>query len=351
MYPKKKAVVARFLLSMAIAGVLSPAIPRVLAQDAIIVDHNAVRRFDEIPDQCLEAARQLTMHYCSTSHGVQIISGLAYIEEHIDAVKYSVAYELYYTQPIDPCLPPQEDPPAHRICHRGFTPDEYWATEEGRDETRRFAASGLFDFSMFGWCGELSWHETDYVSDYLSTLDLFEQEYPNMRFIYMTGRADGYGPYSHTRENNNQIRDYCGDNNKVLYDYADIENWDPDGNFYENNSDCSWCEDWCNSHPEECVGLMPECEDWVHPGCCPHSHGYNCFIKGKAYWFMMARLAGWDGACSPDFDGDGDVDLADLAHLLSNYGTASGMLCEDGDLDGDGDIDLADLAELLGHYS
>ncbi len=51
-----------------------------------------------------------------------------------------------------------------------------------------------------------------------------------------------------------------------------------------------------------------------------------------------------------DLDGDGDVDLADLGILLSNYGTTSGAQYEDGDLDGDGDVDLGDLAALLGVY-
>jgi len=55
-------------------------------------------------------------------------------------------------------------------------------------------------------------------------------------------------------------------------------------------------------------------------------------------------------SCLGDLDGDGDIDLADLATLLANYGTTSGMTYEDGDLDGDGDVDLADLAALLAVY-
>ncbi len=51
-----------------------------------------------------------------------------------------------------------------------------------------------------------------------------------------------------------------------------------------------------------------------------------------------------------DLDGDGDVDLADLAQLLAHYGMTEGATYEDGDLDGDGDVDLADLAALLAVY-
>ena len=54
--------------------------------------------------------------------------------------------------------------------------------------------------------------------------------------------------------------------------------------------------------------------------------------------------------CLGDLDGDNDIDLADLAQLLANYGTTSGATYEDGDLDGDGDVDLSDLAALLAVY-
>jgi hypothetical protein len=54
--------------------------------------------------------------------------------------------------------------------------------------------------------------------------------------------------------------------------------------------------------------------------------------------------------CPGDLDHDWDVDLSDLAQLLSNYGTASGAAYEGGDMDFDGDVDLTDLAALLAAY-
>lgn len=51
-----------------------------------------------------------------------------------------------------------------------------------------------------------------------------------------------------------------------------------------------------------------------------------------------------------DLDGDCDVDLVDLANLLTNYGLPSGATLQMGDADGDGDVDLIDLATLLSNY-
>jgi hypothetical protein len=49
-------------------------------------------------------------------------------------------------------------------------------------------------------------------------------------------------------------------------------------------------------------------------------------------------------SCPADFDGDGDVDTADLLFLLGAWGTP------DGDVDGDGDTDTTDLLQLLGAW-
>jgi hypothetical protein len=53
-----------------------------------------------------------------------------------------------------------------------------------------------------------------------------------------------------------------------------------------------------------------------------------------------------------DIDGDGDVDLADLATLLAAYESCAGDPGYNpaADLDGSGCVDLADLAALLAHY-
>lgn len=55
---------------------------------------------------------------------------------------------------------------------------------------------------------------------------------------------------------------------------------------------------------------------------------------------------GGSTGCPGDLNGDGVVDLSDLALLLSAFGTSTTT----GDIDGDGDVDLTDLAILLSHF-
>jgi hypothetical protein len=64
------------------------------------------------------------------------------------------------------------------------------------------------------------------------------------------------------------------------------------------------------------------------------------------WWEVQTvALVGY-GYCLGDLDEDADIDLADLAALLANYG-GENVSYEDGDLDQDADVDLEDLAALL----
>ena len=93
-------------------------------------------------------------------------------------------------------------------------------------------------------------------------------------------------------------------------------------------------------------------------GDSPDSNPSALYVGGEfttAGGFASGHIAKWGclgfaPPCPGDLNGDGEVELHDLAELIGNYGIMSGATYEQGDLDGDGDIDLHDLADLLGLY-
>lgn len=62
--------------------------------------------------------------------------------------------------------------------------------------------------------------------------------------------------------------------------------------------------------------------------------------QGRGAWAVIGLIPG-------DLDNDGDVDVDDLALLLSDFGCEAACTA---DVDGDGDVDLNDLTALLGQF-
>ncbi|MBN1422603.1 MAG: hypothetical protein JXP34_27750, partial [Planctomycetes bacterium] len=120
--------------------------------------------------------------------------------------------------------------------------------------------------------------------------------YPGVTFIYMTGHLDGTGSDGNLHRRNEQIRAYCRENGKILFDFADIERYDPDGVDYldrAGDDQCryldggvleNWAIEWCDAHP----GVCSSCS-------CAHSQSLNCDRKARAFWWLLARVAGWPG--------------------------------------------------------
>ena len=124
-------------------------------------------------------------------------------------------------------------------------------------------------------------------------MNMLETSYPDVFFVYMTGHVDI--DYDADQKAACQaIRDYCTANNKVLYDFADIEHYDPDGTYFEYVNDyCNyydsdlaqlgnWASEWQASHTEGA--------DWYDCGAA-HSLPLNANQKAYAAWALWCAIA------------------------------------------------------------
>jgi len=236
--------------------------------EAIIADHNAAADFENIPAFWIDQARTTwDIYYMHTSHGSQIVTGMYVLRDSSSVFAYNQGAGTLSLEEYGDDL--------------GHNGDTNWVPET---RLRLNQSGSTFNMVMWSWCGGASDNTEEGINIYLNKVNELEQTYPGVRFIYMTGHLDGSGPGGNLYARNNQIRDYCLANDKILFDFADIESYDPDGVWYPDDTDaCNWCSVWCGSH--DC----PPC------GSCAHSHCFNCYQKGRAFWWMMARMAGWDG--------------------------------------------------------
>ncbi|MFH1875243.1 MAG: hypothetical protein ABH859_08715 [Pseudomonadota bacterium] len=255
----------------------------------IVADHTAVAGFNAgIPESAVTTAKaNLNIFYGHTSHGSQLMTGMTML----GAPYYSAGSKLNITE--------------NRDVDLGHSGDTSWA------DTTRTALDNNANLNVviWSWCGGVADNTTEGINTYLTTMDQLEQEYPEVTFVYMTGRhwnfdnearveGESSSTNTHIQEMNTLIRNYANTYNKVLFDFADIEEYDPDGTQYTNTSDhCDWCETWCanNGNPGYCNTC--DAGDSFDPfgyGCA-HSQCLNCYQKGKAFWWLMARIAGWEG--------------------------------------------------------
>ncbi len=244
----------------------------------IVIDHTCVN-LSEIPPLWINAVQNtIQSHYAHTSHGGQLIYGLEFLEEDNDVFSYEIELSNLPESSSTYCIYDGQRFETY------VSPELYWETEEGLDMTRAVLDNNPeLDTSMWSWCTQCNWYGEEEVQAYLDAMTLLEQEYPEVVFVYFTGNAQARGAEGYNRfMRNNQIREYCFENNKVLFDFADIECW-----WYD-----SVVSEWQRSYYIYDVTEVPVEHQQYHSDEFGHTSVENCLNKGIAWWWMMTVIAG-----------------------------------------------------------
>ncbi len=208
---------------------------------------------------------------------------------------------------------------------------------------------------MWSWCGQVDnkYSAGTLGSEYITPMVSLETDYPGVVFVYMTGHVDHWDD-ADNKAANQVIRDHCNNNDKVLFDFSDIESYDPNGTYYEfphDNCDYyasvggaklgNWAISWQNAHTQNV--------DWYSCSSA-HSQPLNANQKAYAIWWLWARLSGWDGEMvhdCPDLDSTAMVDFYDYRIVADNWQTGSVGIT--GDVTGDDFVDINDL-NVIAYY-
>jgi len=293
--------VCRFQLVLAAVVALMSSIA---SAEPIMIDHTCTDIW-QIPESAIEQAKaNLHIAYGHTSHGSQLISGMGSTGTGLDTFMTdngaTPGLYVWHDGPQTGAL----DLDDRFVSGDLGNPDRTTWAQRTRDYLDSPGNSDV-NVVIWSWCGQVDGTE-EQINTYLNLMNQLEADYPHVTFVYMTGHLNGTGASGNVNVRNNQIRDYCLANDKVLYDFADIESYDPDGlvNYMEMlaNDNCdydsdgngsrdrNWALDWQDSHTE---GV-----DWWPSGAA-HSQHLNGNLKGYAAWWLWARLAGWNPSGEP----------------------------------------------------
>jgi hypothetical protein len=267
------------------------------ADEPIIVDHRCTD-ITAIPQAAIVAAKSnLHIAYGHTSHGSQLTSGMSGL------VGFVNDGGLGLSLPTDIFDWNNGGSGGALDLHDGAMGGDVGYYPQWVDNTRTYLddpANADVNVIIWSWCGQVDakYAAGTLESEYLAPMNQLESEYPHVMFVYMTGHVDIWDD-ANNKSANQMIRDYCIANDKILYDFADIERYDPDGIYFEYvNDDCNyydgpggtllgnWAGEWQDSHTE---GV-----DWFD--CySAHSEPLNANQKAYAAWWLWARLGGWEG--------------------------------------------------------
>ncbi len=244
----------------------------------LIIDHTCID-LNSIPSEWIDAAQDnVTIHYAHTSHGGQITTGLGRLEGTNVTFDATIGSGVLPTNDESLCILDGNPP------HSYITPDLYWQGESARVITQNTINSNpTLTVSLWSWCTQLNSYDAAGTQEYLDAMTTLETANPGITFIYMTSNAQSGDSTGYNRwVNNEMVRQYCIDNDKILFDFADLDCW-------SNGDQNTYAYD-----PGDGTLQIPIEHEDFNGNEAGHTTYTSCEQKGRAFWWLVAMLAGWN---------------------------------------------------------
>jgi hypothetical protein len=338
----------------------------IISYGQIVADHTIVDKFDKIPQYYIDQVKKMWLVYAGESHAYGVRLGLGRVQT-LDA-----RYAVNATEGI-PIVGTSPEPEAYTTSHLRvssgtwgdhdnatgwiywYGEEDWWSNSTAISQTETGIsycnANNLTISAMgFGWCwdamgtgptasadplygcrwwgssvngpsGHKAWgidagdysittnlvNMDTYISVTQGYIDYCTANDIPTKVFFTTGPVDNYNG-NYIDENMFQahlkyehIRDYIDAHpNTILFDYADILCYDNDGTL----TTATWNG---NTYPRITSTNLT-------PGGNAHISAAGELRLGKAMWWMLARMAGWDGSYT--WQGTSDSNFGNAANWL-----------------------------------
>ncbi len=322
-------------------------IPDPVSAQRILVDHGSVALFEHIPPQYASAAQNLRMLFMDRSVGGNINDALGCLSyPHASAPSFCKRHthrdSAYAVDPKEVYWDGAWD--------RSHWRYEFWqgGCSEDADCFVNFVEPRIDSFDVVGF--QFSYLAVMPGTNLIHPVDgffgsrtdrgtatsytAFAARHPEKTVIWWTtSLARGIGtPESQTF--NSAMRDYARVHDLVLFDVADILSHDPAGNpCYDNRDGVAYLEE---NHPDDGLDIPAICPQYTTETEGGHLGSISAggIRVAKAFWVLMARIAGWDGNVNDvrnDMDGTPrDMDISIAPNPFSDAFTVTFSLAKRG---------------------
>lgn len=295
-----------------------------------IIDHNAVSLFERIPSRYLTSARNLRLLFSDRSVGQNINDALNCLTApswsesapscRRDYYNANWQWKLYTQSDLDQGLVPARIRfvPSPTLYNRSNWTFEFrqgtWS-ELTQDFIQNLAPAYINSKDVLSYqFSYLNVDEDDDINDPnfgfwansssrydIHDLEAFWARYPNKTFfLWTTSLARSIGTKVST-DFNDRMRQYAIQNQVILFDVADIESYTDKGTpCFDNRDGVQYCDQntgRCENYANDGRNYPAICQDYTTEIDAGHLGSVSAgkIRIAKAFWVLMARIAGWDG--------------------------------------------------------